>query len=66
MDIQKLNGKNCRAAIYLVPIVILLCGCLNFLFYVARVFAPPVAVPYIAFHLLFLLSLGAVFGNITI
>lgn len=66
MDIEKLNGRVVRAAFFLVPSALILAGCLNFLFYVAGAFKPAVAVPYIALHLLFVLSLGSVFGNAAI
>lgn len=66
MDIQKLSEKKVVLAIYLIPFVLLVCASLNFLVYLAGAWKISVFVPFVIFHLLFLLSLSAVCGNLMI
>lgn len=65
MDVQK-DGKKFKAAFYLLPFVLMLCGCLNFIIFVAKFLPASTFAAFAAFHLLFLLSLSAVFGNVAI
>ena len=66
MDIKKLSEKKTVLAIYFIPFVLMLCACLNFLFYISGVCKASVFIPFVIFHLLFLLSLSAVCGNVMI
>ena len=66
MDIQKLSDKKYTAVLYLIPFVLMLCGCLNFIFYTAYTLPTSNFAVFVIFHLLFLLSLSAVCGSLMI
>ena len=66
MDIQKLSDKKYTAALYLIPFVLMLCACLNFIYYTAYTLPTSNFTVFVAFHLLFLLSLSAICGNLMI
>jgi hypothetical protein len=66
VDMNRLNGKTFKAAVYLFPFFLMLCACVNFILIYSHTLQPSSYILFITFHLLFLLSLATVCGNLTI
>lgn len=64
MSAQKLNSGKIKAAIFLIPFALILCASMPYILIVLRAFSPSVSIAVTAFHLLFILSLSAVCGNL--
>lgn len=65
MDIKN-NGNKYKALFYAVPFCAGLCGSVNFLIFVAKSLPAAAVFAFVVIHLLFLLSISAVCGNIMI
>ena len=66
MDIQKLNSRKFKLAVYFLPFLAMLFACLNFIIYLSGTLPAPAFAAFLIFHLFFLLSLAVCCGNIFI
>jgi hypothetical protein len=65
MDTDKLNSVKLRAFLYLTPFVLMLAGSFSYIIEICRDFPLSASLPLVAFQCLFLLSLSALFANLT-